>query len=83
MTLEQAQALRVGDMVRYHDGLSNMETLEVVISEWGRKKNMYMPNVCLQTVAVMNEGDDDDDKANIGDEGWINEYNLSCFEKIA
>jgi hypothetical protein len=87
MTIEQVQALKVGDLVRYYDSLSEMETLEIVLSEWGKQKykEIHMPNVTLQTVAVINEGDDDDGEsgATIGDEGWINEYNHDCFEKIA
>lgn len=88
MTLNEVKALKVGDMIRYHDSLSNMETLEIVIEEWGKygaKDGLVLPVVSasLQTVAVINEGDDDDDKANIGDEGWINEYNYGCFERIA
>ena len=88
MTLEEAKALKVGDMVRYHDSLSDMETIEIVIEEWGKdgaKGELIFPveSASLQTVAVMNEGDDEDDRANIGDEGWINEYNHDCFERIA
>ena len=88
MTIEQVQALKVGDMVRYHDSTSDMETLEVVLSEWGKQKykEIHMPNVTLQTVAVMNEGNVGayrDDRAQVGAEGWINEYNHDCFEKIA
>lgn len=86
MRIEQVQALRVGDMVKYHDNISNMETIEIVLSEWGKKKykELHMPNVTLQTVAVINEGNDDEEcRAKVGDEGWINEYNHECFEKIA
>ena len=85
MTLKQAQALRVGDMVRYHDSLSDMETIEIVISEWGKRRysKLHLPSVTLKTVVVINDGDDDDEKANIGDEGWINKHNHGNFEKIA
>jgi hypothetical protein len=88
MTLEQAQALKVGDMVRWKDPNTREETLEVVIApaEWTKRQLRSNPRavaVALQTIAVMNSGDDPDDKANIGDEGWINEYNHGCFEKVA
>jgi hypothetical protein len=87
MTLNEVKALKVGDLIRYHDSLSNMETLEIVMSEWGQQghNEMHTPNVTLQTVAVMNEGwrDEWDEPAKVGDEGWINEYNYGCFERLA
>ena len=89
MTLNEVKALRVGDMIRYHDSLSNMETLEIVIEEWGKygaKDGLVLPvaRASLQTVAVISEGNDDEEyRAKVGDDGWINAFNCDNFERIA
>jgi hypothetical protein len=89
MTLNEAKALRVGDMIRYRDWENNWETIEIVIEKWHKKTKegeMIFPleSASLQTVAVIKEGDDDEEyRAKVGDEGWVNEYNHDCFEKIA
>ena len=88
MRLEEAQALKVGDLVRYKEEDGEAETLEVVTAEWGtdRLNQVKTPRVIrLQTVAVITQSEDDDigGQCFIGEEGWINEYNVACFEKIA
>ena len=89
MTLNEAKALRVGDMIRYLDLENSMETIEIVIEEWGKdgaKDELVFPveSASLQTIAVINEGYDDEEyRAKVGDDGWINEYNFENFEKMA
>lgn len=83
MTLDEAKALKVGDLIKYHDPLSLLETYEVVMEGWHRHDGRCMDCVTLQTVAIVNQGDYGDDPAYIGEEGWINEYNIEQFEKIA
>ena len=89
MTLEEAKALRVGDMIRYRCFENNMETIEIVIEKWGKngaKDELVFPVVSasLQTIAVIKEGDDEwEYRAKVGDDGWINEYNFEDFERIA
>ena len=89
MTLEEAKALRVGDMIRYCDWENNMETIEIVIEKWhnvSKEDALVFPteSASLQTVAVISEGDDDEEyRAKVGDDGWINAFNCEDFEKIA
>ena len=77
MTLEQAQALRVGDMVKYRT--STTETLEIVTGRIGDERDTECV-VELRTIAVLL---DEENKFDIGDEGWINGHNVGSFEKIA
>ena len=83
MTLDEAKALKVGDLIKYHDPLSLLETYEVVMEGWHRHDGRCMNCVTLQTVAIVSQNNDGDDPAYIGEEGWINEYNIEQFEKIA
>jgi len=83
MTLDEAKALRVGDLIRYHDPLSLLETYEVVMEGWHRLDSTCMDCVTLQTVAIVNQGDCGDDPAYIGETGWITVSNIEQFEKIA
>ena len=87
MKIEEVKALKVGDMVRYHDHLGGTETIEIVISEWRKQESQGRQgyNVTLQTVAIMSKGDADewDESPYVGEEGWITEFNHGCFERIA
>ena len=83
MTLDEAKALKVGDLIRYYDPLSLLETYEVVMEGWHSQDDRCMDCVTLQTVGIVSQGDDGDDPAYIGEEGWINEYNVGCFERMA
>lgn len=89
MTLDEAKALRVGDMIRYRCFENNMETIEIVIEEWGKdgaKDELVFPveSASVQTVAVIKEGDDEwEYRAKVGDDGWINACNCEDFERIA
>jgi len=85
MTLDEAKALKVGDLVRYHDPLSLLETYEVVMEGWHKHDGGSLSTDCvtLQTIAIVSQGDYEDDPAYIGEAGWINEYNIEQFEKIA
>jgi len=77
MTLEQAQTLKVGDMVKYRN--STTETLEVVTKEWAYRGGMTC-SIEVRTIAVLL---DEENKFDVGDEGWINGHNVGSFEKIA
>ena len=83
MTLDEAKALKVGDLIRYHDPLSLLETYEVVMEGWHKHDSRCMDCVTLQTIAIVSQGDYEDDPAYIGEMGWINEYNIEQFERIA
>lgn len=78
MTLEQAKALKVGDIVRYKN--PHTETLEIVTEAWVRSKSKYdIISIRLSTLAVLL---DKRKECDIGDKGWINDLNCWHFEKI-
>ena len=89
MTLDEAKALRVGDMIRYRCFESNMETIEIVVEKWHNESKegaLVFPteSANLQTVAVIKEGEDEwEYRAKVGDDGWINAFNCEDFDRIA
>ena len=43
MTIEEVKALKVGDLGKIPIGKKLVETIEIVIREWGGKMNIKMP----------------------------------------
>jgi hypothetical protein len=90
MTIDEAKALKVGDMIRCRDLENNWDTIEIVIEKWHNISKEDIESIfssegaSLQTVAVISEGDDDEEyRAKVGDEGWLNAFNCENFERIA
>lgn len=75
--MEEAQALKVGDMVKYRN--STTETLEVVTKEWAYRGGSTC-SIEVRTIVVLL---DEENRCDVGDEGWINGHNVECFEKVA
>ena len=77
MTKEDVRTLKVGDLVTWKDPDTCEETIEVVTENGCEKERIH---VQLRTIAVLY---DPNNGANIGDEGWIHQYNCVCMEKLA
>jgi len=81
MTLEEAKALKVGDLVRYATTNKSIETIEVVVVEWDKQRpDRYNASLRLVTLAILR---DEWKEREVGAEGWINTNNCHWFEKIA
>ena len=81
MTLDEAKALKVGDLLRYATSDKTTETIEVVTETWERANSKYDTfAVQVVTVAVLLNKLRD---CRVGEEGAITSHNCGVFEKIA
>ena len=78
MTPSQAQALKVGDLLRYKSIMNGIETLEIVTCEWqGSDDN---GQVIVETVAIIKQTGDR--QYYIGEKGFVQWNNFENFEKV-
>ena len=77
MTKEEVRTLKVGDLLTWKNPETYVETIEVVIKNGCVSEHIH---VQLRTVAVLY---DPNDELDVGDDGWINDHNCDCLERIA
>ena len=77
MTQEEVRTLKVGDLVTWTDPATCSQTIEIVTSNDCEPKIIH---VQLRTIAVLCDPENEHD---IGEEGWIHNYNCICMERIA
>lgn len=78
MTPSQAQALKVGDLLRYKSIMNGIETLEIVIEEWQGSDDYGQ--AIVQTVAIIKQTGNS--QYYIGDKGFVQQGNFENFEKV-